>query len=124
MRVCFTLQVRESHLAQYSQVHEAVWPEMLEALDAAGWRRYSIFLGEHGLVVGTFECDSLAGALGAMAGTEVNARWQRTMAPFFEGTDGRPADEAFTVLPEIFNLADQLARTRAVGSATTATVRS
>jgi len=32
------------------------------------------------------------------------------MADLFEGNGGRPADEAFVVLTEVFNLADQIAR--------------
>jgi L-rhamnose mutarotase len=44
-----------------------------------------------------------------MEATEVNARWQAEMAPFFEGLDGRRPDEGFRLLPEIFHLEDQLA---------------
>ena len=46
----------------------------------------------------------------AMAATEVNARWQAEMGRYFTGLDGRPPDEGFLLLEEIFNLDDQLAR--------------
>ena len=82
---------------------------MLDALAAAGWRNYSLFLAPDGLLIGYFETDSLEAALAGMAGTAVNERWQASMAEFFEGTEGRAADEAFEVLPEVFNLDDQLA---------------
>ncbi|WP_317698935.1 hypothetical protein [Aeromicrobium sp. REDSEA-S32_B7] len=39
---------------------------------------------------------------------QVNARWQAEMAAFFVGTDGRPPDESFRLLPEVFHLEDQL----------------
>jgi L-rhamnose mutarotase len=45
-----------------------------------------------------------------MARTQVNARWQSEMSKYFTGLDGRGPDESFTVLDEIFNLDDQLAR--------------
>ena len=45
-----------------------------------------------------------------MAATEVNARWQAEMSQYFIGLDGRPPDEGFLLLEEIFNLDDQLAR--------------
>ena len=51
-RVCFLLQVRKDRLAEYRERHRAVWPEMREALTAAGWRNYSLFLREDGLLVG------------------------------------------------------------------------
>ena len=42
-----------------------------------------------------------------MAATEVNARWQAEMAPFFVDLEGRP-DEGFLLLEEVFHLEDQL----------------
>ena len=44
-----------------------------------------------------------------MAGTEVNARWQAEMAPFFAGLEGAP-DEGLVLLEEVFHLEDQLGR--------------
>ena len=43
-----------------------------------------------------------------MARTDVNARWQAEMAGFFAGLDGRPPDEGFRLLTEVFHLEDQL----------------
>jgi L-rhamnose mutarotase len=111
VRYCFLLQVRPERLAEYRERHRAVWPEMLAALRDTGWRNYSLHLREDGLLVGYVEADDLAAAQRAMAGTEVNARWQAEMAPFFAGLDGRAPDEGFLVLEEIFHLEDQLAGT-------------
>jgi L-rhamnose mutarotase len=38
-----------------------------------------------------------------MAATDVNARWQAEMAPFFEGLEGT-ADEGMRPIPEVFHL--------------------
>ncbi|GAB3973303.1 L-rhamnose mutarotase [Plantactinospora veratri] len=108
-RVCFVLRVRPDRLAEYRQRHAAVWPEMLRALHAAGWHDYSLFLHDDGLLVGHFRTEDLAASLAAMEATDVNARWQAEMAPFFVGLDGRRPDEGFVVLDEIFNLDAQLA---------------
>ena len=89
-RHCFTLQVRPDRLAEYAERHAAVWPEMCQALHDTGWRDYSLFLREDGLLVGYVVADDLTAAQAAMAATEVNARWQAEMADFFVGTDGRP----------------------------------
>ena len=62
-RVCFLLQIRPERLAEYLRVHADVWPEMLEALSAAGWRNYLLFLRRSdGLVVGYLETDDFAAA--------------------------------------------------------------
>ena len=108
MRYCFRLQVRPGRLAEYTERHRAVWPDMLAALRDAGWRNYSLFVDTDGLLVGYVEADSLADARAAMAATEVNRRWQAEMAEFFTGIDGRPADEGLRLLTEVFHLDDQL----------------
>jgi L-rhamnose mutarotase len=111
-RYCFQLQVRPERLAEYRERHRAVWPEMLAALRDTGWRNYSIFARPDGLLVGYVEADDLDAAQRAMAATEVNARWQAEMSRYFTGLDGRGPDEAFVLLEEIFNLDDQLERSR------------
>jgi L-rhamnose mutarotase len=100
-RVCFLLQVRADRLDEYRERHRDVWPEMLDALRDAGWRNYSLFLGGDGLLVGYLETDDFEAAQRAMADTEVNERWQRDMAPFFDAR----ADHALVRLEEVFHLA-------------------
>ena len=104
MRYCFLLQVRPERLADYRERHRAVWPEMRAALRDTGWRNYSLFLCDDGQLVGYVECDDLTAARAAMAATEVNARWQADMAPFFTDLDGRAPDESFLLLEEVFHL--------------------
>jgi L-rhamnose mutarotase len=82
-RVCFALQVRVERLDSYRERHEAVWPEMLAALSAAGWSNYSLFLRPDGLLIGYLETEDFEAAQRAMEETDVNARWQAEMAPFF-----------------------------------------
>jgi L-rhamnose mutarotase len=103
-RVCFLLQVRPERLAEYRERHRAVWPEMRAALSAAGWRNYSLFLRDDGLLVGYLECEDFDAARAAMDATEVNARWQAEMQGFFEELDGRRPDEQMRPLEEVFHL--------------------
>ena len=104
-RVCFLLRVRPERLEEYKERHTAVWPEMLEALSATGWRNYSLFLGEDGLLVGYLETEDFAAAVAGMEGTDVNARWQTEMAPFFELPSDRRPDTGLRRLEEVFHLA-------------------
>lgn len=102
-RVCFLLRVKRDRLAEYKERHKHVWPEMLDALRETGWTNYSLFLSEDGLLVGYLETADFEGALRGMAGKEVNGRWQREMAGFFE-LEGRHADDAMLALEEVFHL--------------------
>lgn len=102
-RVGFQLKVRQDRLDEYRRHHEAVWPEMLAALHECGWHRYTLFLRPDGLLFGYFETpDSLAAAQACMAEREINTRWQKFMAPFFEA--GTRPDEMFLELEEVFHL--------------------
>lgn len=103
-RVCFCLQVKNSRLEEYKSRHAAVWPEMQEALHAAGWHNYSLFLRDDGLLIGYVETPDFERALALMAGTEVNRRWQTEMAPFFEALPGCHADQLMRPIPEVFHL--------------------
>ena len=124
-RACFQLQVRPDRIAEYRERHRAVWPDMLRALHATGWRNYSLFLREDGLLIGYFETPvSAADAQAAMARTEVNGRWQTEMAEFFTDLDGRDPDEGFLQLEEVFHLEDQLEDTGASQTPVQTTYRS
>ncbi|WP_308290242.1 L-rhamnose mutarotase [Mumia sp. zg.B53] len=118
--MCFQLQVRQDRIDEYRRRHAAVWPEMLEALDAAGWHNYSLFLRPDGLLIGYLETESLERARARMAATDVNRRWQAEMAELFEDLDGAP-DEGFLELEEIFHLEDQLAAHQATETSTAQT---
>lgn len=101
-RVCFLLNVREDRIDEYRERHAEVWPDMLHALSEAGWHNYSLFLREDGLLVGYLETEDFDAAREAMAATEVNGRWQRDMADYFEQSG--TADDAMVPLAEVFHL--------------------
>lgn len=107
-RVCFLLRVRPEMLPEYKRRHECVWPEMLQALTETGWRNYSLFLREDGLLIGYLETENFQESLRMMAATEVNERWQREMKPFFvknEANSGGRPDEVLERIEEVFHLA-------------------
>jgi len=99
-RVCFTLFVPPEHHDAYREAHANVWPEMQAALREAGWRNYSLFLRDDGLLVGSLETDDFEEAQRRMSVTDVNARWQAEMARLF----GARADETLVRLEEVFHL--------------------
>jgi L-rhamnose mutarotase len=103
-RVCFILKVRPDRMDEYRARHAAVWPEMRDALREAGWRNYSLFLRDDGVLVGYLECDDFAACQTAMQKTEVNSRWQAEMSEFFEIDPAVRPDAAIVPLAEIFHL--------------------
>ncbi len=104
-RIGFLLKVKEDRTEEYKERHQAVWPEMLEALRRNGWHNYSLFMADNGLLFGTFETpESLEAANEGMAKEEINAKWQTEMAEFFENIGGKHADEGMVELEQVFYL--------------------
>ena len=101
-RVGFTMRLQPGQEAEYRRRHAAVWPEMLDALKAAGARDYSIFLRGNDLFA-YLEVDDFARFRAHMAATEINDRWQAEMAELIDPlTD--PATGFHQRLEEIFHL--------------------
>jgi L-rhamnose mutarotase len=104
-RVAFILKVKPEKIAEYKQHHVAVWPEMLDALRRTGWRNYTLFMREDGMLFGYFEAEeSFAASLAGMANEPINERWQEFMAPYFEQLSGAHADQSMVELEEVFHL--------------------
>jgi len=96
----FILRVKPEKVDEYVAAHRDVWPEMLEALSAAGIRNYTIFRAENEMF-GYFEADDLERAERYLAAQDVSARWQDAMA---ELLDDRVPDGGPPALEEIFRL--------------------
>jgi L-rhamnose mutarotase len=104
MRICFVLKVRTEKVEEYKHRHALVWPEMLNALEEAGWHNYSLFLRQDGLVVGYLETSDFEKAQSAMNHHPVNARWQSEMSAYFEPVQNGTTDYNLVPLGEVFHL--------------------
>ena len=101
-RVAFAMKLLPGAEAEYRRRHAAVWPEMLDALRAAGCHDYSIFQHDDDLV-GVFKVDDFDRFRAQMDASPVNARWQAEMAALIDPcTD--PATGFHRRLPEVFRL--------------------
>jgi L-rhamnose mutarotase len=101
-RVGFAMRLLPGQEAEYRRRHSAVWPEMLDALLAAGCRDYSIFIRGCDLFA-YLVVDDFAAFRALMAASPVNDRWQADMAELIDPlTD--PATGFHERLEEIFHL--------------------
>ena len=90
-RICFTFELRAGTEDEYKRRHDAIWPELVEAIRAAGIRNYSLFRRGR-QVIAYAECHpDVATAFGA---TEVNRRW----AEWFEDVIVSLTDEEGNLL--------------------------
>jgi L-rhamnose mutarotase len=103
-RVCFVLHIKPGRIEEYRERHAAVWPSMLEALQDAGWKNYSLFLQPDGLLIGYFETEDLAASQQKMQSAPVNAKWQREMKSCFEQLGEATPDRSMVSVEEVFHL--------------------
>jgi L-rhamnose mutarotase len=101
-RVGLHTRLKPGAEAAYDAAHAAVWPEVLEAIRAAGVTEWLIF--RDGLDLFHYvECDDYARAIAELAELPVNRRWQAEMAPMMgvaHDYSGAGSDR----LPLIFDL--------------------
>jgi len=100
-RGLFALVVHPDRLAEYDRRHAEPWPEMMRALDKAGFHNYTGFrLGSQVVYYGEFHPD-MATATGAIGATDVNRRWNTS----FQGIITTITDESGNLLTarEIFH---------------------
>ena len=99
-RRAFVLRVRPDRIDEYVEAHREVWPEMLDALQGAGIRNYTIFR-DGNQVFGYFEAEDLHRAAAFLGQQEVCTHWQDSMAELLEE---RVPDAGPPALEEIFRL--------------------
>ncbi len=99
----WVLEVRTGYEIEYKKRHDEIWPEMLEALKAAGIRNYNIY--RHGLTLfGYFETDDLEATKATLAASDANARWGEYMGPIMK-IEVDPSTDFPYLLPQQFYMA-------------------
>ncbi len=101
-RIAFTMRLLPGAEAEYRRRHAEVWPEMLDALRAAGCSNDSIYLLDQQLI-GVFDVEDFGAFRAHMAAQPVNDRWQADMTRLIDPcTD--PATGFHRRLEEVFRL--------------------
>ncbi len=88
-RICFTFALKPGTEEEYKRRHDEIWPELVEEIQAAGIRNYSLF--RRGLQITAYaECHpDAATSFGKVGASEANVRW----AKWFDDVIERLTDE-------------------------------
>jgi L-rhamnose mutarotase len=103
VRVAFRLRVRAECIDAYEAAHRRVWPELLRVIKSVGIRQYSIFRLGRDLFF-YMHVDNFERAWSELDRSEINLRWQREMARFFEPTEDAEPGDRFPMMREVFHL--------------------
>ena len=102
IRHAFKMKLKPGMVAEYKKRHDAIWPELAQAIRAAGISDYSIFLYEESFTL--FAVQKLAddNTAAELPKAAVLKKWWATMAPLMEvNPDDSPACRE---LIEVFHL--------------------
>ena len=83
-RLCFTFTIKSGTEEEYKRRHDEIWPELVDAISAAGFRNYTLF--RRGLeVVAYAECvPDVGAAFESLGDTDVNRRWSEWFADIID----------------------------------------
>ena len=100
------LGLRPERLEEYARHHRAIWPEIAEAIRAAGIRNYSIFHRD-GQLFGYYEYhgpdDELEQRMAALAAAPRMREWWDLMEPMQIPDPGRPEGTWWSEMDEVFH---------------------
>ena len=100
-RIAFQLRIKPGKTKEYDDAHQQVWPELLMELESFGVSEYSIFRRDQQLFLYMHVAD-FQKLTSQLAASEVNRRWQETMAPLFEAVPDLKPGEPFAMMTEVF----------------------
>jgi L-rhamnose mutarotase len=93
----FRMQLKPGTIADYKRRHDEIWPELAEAISAAGIYDYSIFLDEKSLALFAIYKVRPNDRRKELASLPVMRRWWDSMAPLMEVEPGnRPREWPLT----------------------------
>ena len=100
-RIAFQLRVKPGLEAAYDEAHRHVWPELIAELQSCGVTEYSIFRRGCELFLYMLVPDFQA-LLSHLAASDVDRRWQQSMAPLFDRVPSLKEGETFAMMEEVF----------------------
>ena len=93
----FRMQLKPGTIKDYKRRHDEIWPELAEAISAAGIYDYSIFLDEESLALFAIYKLRPNDQRKELASLPVMRRWWDSMAPLMEVEPGnRPREWPLT----------------------------
>lgn len=102
IRKAFRMRVYADRLAEYTERHNPIWPELADTLHAHGVSNYSIFHDPGTSVLFAYAEVESEERWAAIADTDVCQRWWAYMQELMDThTDGSPVS---TDLREVFHL--------------------
>jgi L-rhamnose mutarotase len=83
-RHAFKMKLKPGHETEYRRRHDAIWPELAQAIRAAGVTDYSIFLDRDTSTLFAVQLQDDPAAASALASHPIVRKWWDSMADLME----------------------------------------
>jgi L-rhamnose mutarotase len=83
-RHAFKMKLKPGVVAEYKRRHDEIWPELAQALHAAGIFDYSIFLDEETLTLFAVQKQTDNNTVAGLPNHPIVKKWWASMAPLME----------------------------------------
>ena len=93
-RMAWILKIKPGKEEAYRAAHADVWPELIQASIAAGFRNHSVFV-QGRTIIAYLEADDVEASDACLAGQDVLIRWNEAMSHLLEETETPPFEEVF-----------------------------
>jgi L-rhamnose mutarotase len=106
-RMGMVIGLEPSKVAEYKELHAAVWPEILELISSCNITNYSIFLKEpEDLLFGYWEYvgSDFDADMAKMAASPKNQEWWSVCIPCQKPLETRRQGEWWAMMEEVFHL--------------------
>lgn len=104
-RVCQVIAIPSEGIAEYEELHAAVWPSVLSRIAKSNITNYSIYRYEN-LLISYFEYlgDDFEKDMSEIAADPETQRWWKLTDPLQRKVPEAREDEWWHVLPEVFHV--------------------
>jgi len=106
-RYAFVIGIAPEHIAEYTRLHAAVWPDVLAQIKKSGISNYSIFLREpENLLIGYYEYHGTDhdADMAAMADDPRTQEWWKVCMPLQRPLETRAEGEWWATTREVFHV--------------------
>ena len=101
-RYAFKMKLKPGNEAEYKKRHDEIWPELAEAISAAGISDYSIFLDEETLILFAVQLQAEGNTADELPSHPLVRKWWDYMEPLMDcNPDNSPVQ---VPLAEVFHL--------------------
>jgi L-rhamnose mutarotase len=94
-RAAWIFSLKKGKEQAYRDAHSKVWPELIEAAQAAGLKNQSLYI-QGSTVFAYTEAEDMNAAMNKLDALDVTRRWNKAMSELMEDVNG-------VQLPEIFH---------------------